>query len=85
MNKVMNEGWFSKPVQVAVGISGDVRYVSNARQAVDLLTTHWPDAGTPTHRDARHACQAVLHGTMSADAAREAFVAAARRARILVD
>ncbi|PLP56421.1 DUF982 domain-containing protein [Mesorhizobium loti] len=81
----MNEGWFSKVVPVATGILGDIRHISNARQAIDLLTNHWPDAGTRKHLDAKRASQAVINGSASGDTAREAFVEAAREARILVE
>ncbi len=81
----MHEGWFAEPVAVSVGIVGDIHHVSSARQAVALLTQHWPDAGTPKHRAARLACLAAVNGDRPPDTARTAFVEAAREARILVD
>lgn len=81
----MSEGWFSKTVQVAVGVLGDVRHISNARQAADLLINHWPDAGTPKYRDARRDCLAVINGTAPVEAAWRSFVEAAREARVLVE
>lgn len=81
----MNEGWFVKPVPVAIGIVGEVRNVSSARQAADILAHHWPDEGTVKYRDARHLCLEVLHGMKAPDVAREAFADAAREARILIE
>ena len=42
----MMQGWFSRPVEVAVGVSGSIRHISNAEQAAELLTGQWRDAGT---------------------------------------
>jgi hypothetical protein len=81
----MSDGWFAKPISVSVGFAGAVRNVSSARQAIDLLNNHWPDAGTEKHRHAHHACLEVLNGLKKPEVAREAFVEAAREARILVE
>jgi hypothetical protein len=81
----MSEGWFTKPVSVAVGITGDAHYIMSARQAAALLTEHWPAKGTPKHRDALVACQDAQHGAKSADAARASFVEAALEARVLIE
>ncbi len=81
----MHEGWFAEPVAVSVGIVGDIHHISSARQAVALLTQHWPGAGTPKHRAARQACLAAVQGDKLPEAARAAFLEAAREARILVD
>ncbi len=81
----MNEGWFAKPVSVAIGITGEVRNVSSARQAMIILDHHWPGEGTAKFREARHICLDVVHETKPADFAREAFADAAREARILVE
>jgi hypothetical protein len=81
----MNEGWFSKVVPVAVGVLGDIRHVSNARQANDLLANHWPGAGTRKHLDAKRACLAAVNGMTTVEDARETFVEAAREARILIE
>ena len=81
----MSEGWFTKPVSVAVGITGHARYVMSARQAPALLAEHWPAKGTPKHRDALVACRDAQHGSKSADMARARFVEAALQARVLID
>ncbi|MCZ8548260.1 DUF982 domain-containing protein [Mesorhizobium qingshengii] len=81
----MYDAWFSKPISVATGISGDIRNLTNARQAFDLLNDHWRDGGNDKHRSAKRACQQALNGSVSADVARDAFIDAAREARILVE
>ena len=81
----MSEGWFTKPVPVAVGVIGDARNIMSARQAADLLAEHWPTKGSPKHRDALVACQDAQHGLKSADAARAIFVEAALEARVLIE
>lgn len=80
----MSEGWFSKPVPIAVGIVGDIHTVMSASQALMALNGRWPDAGAPKSSEARRLCQRVISGGVPADKAREAFVEAAREARILV-
>jgi len=81
----MFEGWFTKPVAIAVGIIGDIHNILSARQALAALEGHWPDAGAPKFSEARRLCQRVISGGTPADSAREAFVEAAREARILVE
>ncbi|MEZ2329546.1 DUF982 domain-containing protein [Mesorhizobium sp. RCC_202] len=78
-------GWFSKPVEVAVGLTGSIRHISNAEQAVALLTGQWRDAGSTQHGAALRACRRAISGDVAADDARRAFIDAAREARMLVD
>lgn len=81
----MYKAWFSKPVPVSTGIAGGIRNLSNAEQAVELLTNHWRDGGSVKHQAALRACRQAMNGGISADIARDAFVEAAREARILVE
>ncbi|WP_274628661.1 DUF982 domain-containing protein [Arvimicrobium flavum] len=81
----MTDVWFSRPVLVAVGITGDVQNVLGPKQALELLDHHWRNAGTPAFLNARHACVTAMHGEKPADAAREAFMDAAREARLLAE
>ncbi|MEP6566234.1 MAG: DUF982 domain-containing protein [Mesorhizobium sp.] len=81
----MYDASFSKPVSVATGISGDIRNLTNVRQAFDLLTDQWRNGGSPNHRAALRACRQALNGGVSADVARDAFIEAAREAHMLVD
>ena len=81
----MAEIWFSQPVRVAVGFTGDLQNVLGPRQALDILDHHWPNAGTASYLNARHVCVRAMHGESPVDAAREAFVEAASEARLLAD
>lgn len=80
----MNDGWFSISVPVAVGIIGDIQHVFSARQAIDLLNGNWREKGSARHRAALRECLGAINGDSSSEAAREAFVEAAREARVLV-
>ncbi|AZO28620.1 MULTISPECIES: DUF982 domain-containing protein [unclassified Mesorhizobium] len=81
----MYEAWFSRPVAVATGISGEIKNLSNANQAVDLLTKHWRNAGSHKHLAALRACRQAMNGGIAADVARDALVDAAREAHMLVE
>ena len=81
----MSAGWFSKPVSIAEGVVGEVRTISSARQAVDLLANHWPGAGTAKHNAAYRACLEASHGAGDPEKARAALIEAAEEARILID
>jgi hypothetical protein len=81
----MHQGWFSRPVEIAVGLSGSIRHISNAEQAVELLTGQWRDAGSAPHGAALRACRRAISGDVAADSAREAFISAARAAHVLVE
>ena len=79
----MQKGWFDRPIPVIVGRVRTVHRVSNAREAAHLLINRWPRQGTAVHVRARTVCLAVLHGEQQPNAAREAFVEAAREAEVL--
>ncbi|MBZ9756186.1 DUF982 domain-containing protein [Mesorhizobium sp. ESP6-5] len=81
----MQTAWFSKPVVVSVGVAGAIRNLSNTQQAIELLTTHWRDAGSLKHQSALRACRRTMSGDLPPEIAREAFVEAAREAHILVE
>ncbi len=81
----MYEAWFSRPVPVATGVSGQIKNLSNANQAVDLLTGHWRSAGSQKHLAALRACRQAMNGGIAADVARDALVEAAREAHVLVE
>ncbi|MGX5827754.1 DUF982 domain-containing protein [Mesorhizobium sp. 43Arga] len=81
----MQTAWFSRPVVVSVGVAGATRHLSNTQQAIELLTTHWRDAGSPKHQSALRACRRATSGDVSPDIAREALIEAAREAHILVE
>ncbi|MBM2712803.1 DUF982 domain-containing protein [Mesorhizobium caraganae] len=79
------EAWFSKPVSVATGLSGDIRTLISAQQAIQLLTTNWRDTGSEKHIAALRVCRQAVRGGISPDVARTTFVEAARAAHMLVE
>ncbi|MCR4267766.1 DUF982 domain-containing protein [Nitratireductor sp. ZSWI3] len=81
----MGEGWFARPVPISVGIAGDIRYVSSARQAVGMLSGSWRETGSAKHQAALLACQRAMSGEMPTESARSAFVDAASEARVLFE
>ncbi|MDX8433735.1 DUF982 domain-containing protein [Mesorhizobium sp. M4B.F.Ca.ET.215.01.1.1] len=81
----MTQGWFSRPVTVSVGVAGAIRHISSAQQAVELLAGQWRDAGSALHGSALRACRRAMSGEVPADAARDAFIGAAREAHVLVE
>ena len=81
----MTEGWFTKPVRIAIGVFGDEHNVLSARQALRVLDDRWPDAGAPKFKEARHFCQRAVNGDALAEHAHASFIEAAREARVLVE
>lgn len=80
----MNE-WWSEPVRVEIG-TGTALNVNNSVQAARLLLEEWPHKGPKALR-ARAAILKALERPDDPevlDAAREAFVAAAGEAKILL-
>ena len=76
---------WTKPVTVETAKLGKHRVISSTEEAARFLLTEWPvDETGPAHLDARFACIDVLDGLQPPEHAREAFVAAAVEADILV-
>jgi len=80
----MTDGWFSKPVSVAVGFIGDIHIIENAHDAMKLLTDNWREQKSAGYKAAKIACRGAMSGEVPADVARQAFVEAAAEAKILV-
>ena len=75
--------WWPEPVRVV--IVGKTYIVRRAWKAAELLLYHWP-AGYrdgAKHLAARAACLAELEGKSKPGAARKAFIAAAKEAKVL--
>ncbi|MBZ9673647.1 DUF982 domain-containing protein [Mesorhizobium sp. ES1-3] len=68
----MYEAWFSRPVPVATGISGEIINLSNANQAVDVPTKHCRSAGSRMYLAALRARRHAMNGGIAADVARDA-------------
>ena len=81
----MTPSWFSKPVQVSVGLTGGIRSVENPDEAIELLANHWRNGGSQKHQAALLDCRRAKSGAISVDVARQSFVEAAREARMLVE
>ncbi|MBZ9672814.1 DUF982 domain-containing protein [Mesorhizobium sp. B2-1-8] len=79
----MAQGWFAAPVSVTVGIFGSIRNIISARQADELLRERLRHGGSPKILAAHHACRAAMEDEAKAEAARMAFIEAAREARLL--
>jgi hypothetical protein len=80
---MLREMYWTKPVRVEA--AGRFRVISSTRAAAQWLLYHWPTGGGPEHRAARVACIAALKNEQPPDHAREAFVAAAKEAGILIN
>lgn len=75
---------WNKPVTVETGKLGKLRAIASTVDAARFLLEDWPEVAGPAHLKARVACLAVLDGTEETEHAREAFIAAAVEADILV-
>ena len=81
----MPDHWFSPPVRVEFGHTGQSVFVSSAEKAAELLLdAEWPKVDGRKHLAARKAVLAVLEGIKEARHARKAFEDAAREADILI-
>jgi hypothetical protein len=74
---------FEEPVAVAT--DARERAVSSAREAAEMLLYDWPIGETATRIQARMACMKVLAGSEPPAFAREAFMQAAKEAKILIE
>ena len=72
---------FHKPVIIQPGRIDRDRVVTTVREAAEILLRSWPQEGAKRTR-AMKACLDVLNGTKPPSAARAAFIAAAKDARI---
>ncbi|MBS3649678.1 DUF982 domain-containing protein [Pseudaminobacter sp. 19-2017] len=77
----MVSSFFDRPVVVQLGRIDRDRVVVGVREAAQFLLYDWPQ-DSPARQAAMRACLAAIKGEVSTSAARDAFVAAAREARI---
>ncbi|WP_097142179.1 DUF982 domain-containing protein [Rhizobium subbaraonis] len=75
---------WNKAVEVETERLGRIRDITSTEEAARFLLERWPVEPGPAHLKARIACLSVLEGKRQPDHAREAFVAAAEEAGILV-
>ena len=75
---------WNKAVEVETEKIGRIRDITSTEEAARFLLERWPVEPGPLHTEAQIACLAVLDGEMPPEHAREAFIAAAVEADILV-
>lgn len=75
---------FAIPVEIVISRSGRRKRVEGARDALRFLFCGaWPDRSGAPFDSAVGSCVRALSGDVPAEVARDAFVLAARRAKIL--
>ena len=77
----MDRGNWSAPVRLNFGTRGN-RSVMNVFEALICLDEMWPNRSGPQYIRAKVACKAALEGRLTAEEAREEFVAAAVEAKV---
>ena len=75
---------WSRPIEVGF-VSGEAKMVSGPSEALNCLTTLWPDRRGPLYVAARSVCRAAMDGRKSVEEARETFISATREARLRAD
>lgn len=76
---------FDEPVEIIIARSGRLGRVGSPRDALrHLFNGGWPDRSGEPFENAVGACLQAVSGDVPARVAREAFIAAARRAHVLV-
>lgn len=76
---------FIAPVAVAAAPNSTIHLIENADSAAEFLSKKWPAFRGPRHADAYAASVMAIAGMETPLAARDAFIAAAREADILVE
>lgn len=80
----MDDKPFDVPVTLSLGPLGEYVVVASTSQAVECLLQQWPEQHGARQRDALDTCYKVLDGHRSSVDARQALVAAAEEAGVLV-
>ncbi|MGN6778571.1 DUF982 domain-containing protein [Rhizobium sp.] len=69
--------WWSKPVIVETRKTGDRLVISNAERALEYMAKEWPTLEDgQAYKTARKALADAHEGSLEAEKAREAFIAA---------
>ena len=79
----MDRQYWSSPVDVTLEGLNNRRTITATCFACECLITLWPDRRGPAYFRALETCSAALRGREEQSAARRAFIAAAREARVL--
>jgi hypothetical protein len=80
----MRDENFDMPVTVETTQNGRFLTVTRTGQAVDFLMRGWPNKKGPKHRAALQAMMDVMEERTPVTAARKAFTAAAKEAKVFV-
>ena len=76
---------FDRPVVIEFGHAGLLQRVESVRAAREALATGWPTGGRGrAYRAALKACHEALADELGAEAARQAFIAAALEVGVFV-
>jgi len=78
------QGEWGRPVQLELRGIGQFREIRSTIEAVDCLMDGWPAEEDDDYTTAIKTCLAAIDGDVSARMAREAFIQAARKARIYI-
>jgi hypothetical protein len=76
---------FHKPVVVQTGRIDRERVIADTRDAAEVLLRDWPGSDCPKRLRAMRACLDVIHARRPPSHARNALIAAAREARVLIE
>ena len=80
----MSTGAWDRPVTYETTKVGLYRTITTTADAAHVLLTDWPIKEGEALARARETCLAVLEGRKPADAARKAFLAAAKEAGVFI-
>jgi hypothetical protein len=75
---------WSKPVTFEENARGNYRTIISTREASRVLLTKWPTGSGRQYRRATQVCLDVLDGKRPPSEARQAFLDAAREARVAI-
>jgi len=80
----MEVQYWTSPVDLELHGQGKYRTITGTRHAAECLLTLWPSDHGAAYRMALAECLDALEGRATSQAARRAFIAAAREADIVV-
>lgn len=77
----MSSEW-RNPVRIYIG-NGSPDIITGPNQAFEALNNRWPAEHGPHYDDAKRICSMAVAGDISAEIARQVFIAAAAEAAVL--
>ncbi|ASY59610.1 MULTISPECIES: DUF982 domain-containing protein [Sinorhizobium] len=76
--------WWDKTVELELGGTGGYRAVKSTREAVECLSSRWPQNHGRALAAAKRTCLQALDGKIATEKARKAFIKAAEEAHISI-